>query len=177
MTINTAYLGTPYDDTFGSNASTVFSDISLSGKADFGDCDVTGTATIATMAGTTVTGTTGAFTSTLSANGVISGLAGAKLGGGTTIAKVSSATVAVVAMTCAANQSTTTTFAWSGATTANDTTDPDTYLVAVTSAFSADVVVDAYASTKDTVTLRYSNVSAAAAVFAAQTMRVTRIEF
>ena len=150
MTINTAYLGTPTDDTFGSNATTVFSDLSISGTIDTGTLDV-------------VTGMTNAGSMTV--------------GGGTAVAKISSATVAVVAMTCAANQSTTTTFAWSGATTAADTTDPDTYLVAVTSAFSADVVVDAYASTKDTVTLRYSNVSGTAAVFAAQTMRVTRIEF
>ena len=188
MTINTAYLGTPTDDTYGSNASTVFSDVSLTGTLDAAAVEGTTSITGGTVAGTTatfsstitgtgITGTTGAFTSTLSANGIISGLAGAKLGGGTTVAKISSATVAVVAMTCAANQSTTTTFTWSGATIANDTTDPDTYLVATKSAFSADVVVDAYASDKDTVTLRYSNVSSAAAVFAAQTMRVTRIEF
>ena len=155
MTINTAYLSTPTNDDVGSNATTVFSDISLTGTLY---------AAASASAGA-VTGTTGTFTDAVT------------VGDGTAIAKVSSATVAVVAMTCAANQSTTTTFTWSGATIANDETDPDTYLVATKSAFSADVVVDAYASDKDTVTLRYSNVSATAAVFAAQTMRVPRIEF
>jgi len=151
MTINTEYLGTP-----GSDATTVFSDLSISGTIDTGELEVTGATT-----------QTGALTcaSTVA------------IGGGTAIAKVSSATYAVVAMTCTANKSTTTTVTWSGATTANDETDPDTYIVAAKSAFSAGVVVDAYASTKDTVTIRYSNVSGADAVLAAQTMRITRVEF
>ena len=159
MTINTEYLATPTNDDIGSNATTVFSDISLSGGTLYGQVQATN------VQATTVdaTGVEG-DTVTVGASG-------------TAIAQVSSATYAVVAMTCTANKSTTTTVTWSGATTANDETDPDTYIVAAKSAFSAGVVVDAYASTKDTVTLRYSNVSGADAVLAAQTMRITRIEF
>lgn len=162
MTINTEYLGTPANDDYGSNATTVFSDISLSGGTLYGNVEGL---ILGEVAGTSdISGEDGTFETVT-------------IGGGTAIAKVSSATYAVVAITAAANQSATTTVTWSGATTAADETDPVTYLVTAKSAFSAGVVVDAYASSKDEVTLRYSNVSGAAAVFAAQTMRITRIEF
>ena len=160
--INTAYLGTPASGNTTSNATTVFSDISLSGGTLYGNVEGL---ILGEVAGTS------------DASGADATYETVTVGGGTAVTGISSATFAVVAITAPVNASTTTTVTWSGATIVNDETNPDTYLVAAKSAFSADVVVDAYASDKDTVTIRYSNVSGTAAVFAAQTMRITRIEF
>lgn len=171
MTINTAYLGTPAPMTNQSGQSTVLSDLSISGTLDVGALHTGAITGSSTITGTGITGTTGAFTSTLSTNGAVT------IGAGTALVKLSSITVPVVAITAVATKSTTTTHAFSGATTAADTTNPQVFIVTPTSAMSPGVVVDAYASTKDVITIRYSNVSAANAAVAAHTLRVTLLQF
>lgn len=171
MTINTAYLGTPAPMTNQSGQSTVLSDLSISGTLDVGPVHAS------TITGTTITGTTGAFTSTLSANGASTLYGAVTIGGGTGLVKLSSITVPVVAITAVATKSTTTTHAFSGATTTADGTNPQVFIATPTSAMSPGVVVDAYATDKDTVTIRYSNVSAANAAVAAHTLRVTLLQF
>jgi hypothetical protein len=160
MTINTAYLGTPAPMANQSGQTTVLSDLSISGTLDVGPVHAS-----------TVAGTTGAFTSTLSTDGAVT------IGAGTPLVKLSSITVPMVAITATATKSTTTTYAFSGATTAADATNPQVFIATPTSALSPGVVVDAYASTKDTVTIRYSNCSAANAAVAAHTLRVTMLQF
>ena len=72
MTWNNVYLGTPnpVGNYQGSAASTVLSDVSVSGSLDVNNIDVAGTATLSgalnsasAISGGAITGTTGAFTS------------------------------------------------------------------------------------------------------------------
>jgi hypothetical protein len=149
MAINTVYLTTP------SGSTTVLSDLSIAGTLDAGVVESAGAVT----AGAAVTGDT------------------LTVGAGTSLVKLSSLTVPVVAITATATKSTTTTYAFSGATTAADATNPQVFICTPTSAMSPGVVVDAYASTTDVVTIRYSNVSTANAAVAAHTLRVTLLQF
>lgn len=104
------------------------------------------------------------------------GLSGLSVGAGsgyscgTPVYNLSSLTVPVVALTVVATKSTETTYAFPGLTT-DDTVIPNC------SALSDGVSLTAYCAAANTVTLRYSNVSASNAAQTAQTVRVTRMQF
>jgi hypothetical protein len=87
---------------------------------------------------------------------------------------ISSATYAIVAMTATGNKSVTTTVAWTGA--AISTTNPAVYL-ATPSNLSADVILTVRPTASNVLTLYYSNVSGTQAVVAANTVRITQLQF
>ena len=151
--MNTPYLGTPSagSNYGGSAASTVLSDLSVSGRVDAGSLDVIGALASGSVA----------------------------IGGGTAIAIVSTVTVPLVATTVTATNSVTTTHAFSGAkapATAN-ATGSDTYIVGLTSGVSLNVQIEAYSSATDVITLKLSNNSTVNAAQDATTLRVTRLGF
>jgi hypothetical protein len=158
MAANTNFLGSGLTQQFTG------SDASFAGNVVIaGTLDVTGAQTFTGA----LTGSSLSLTGRVSAASVVAG------GGAFT---VSTATVAVVAMSVTGNKSVTTTAAFSGATTTNATTNPVVY-IATPSGMSADVVLTVLPSSKDVVTLYYSNVSSVTAAVAANTVRITQIKF
>jgi len=158
MAANTNFLGS------GLTNQLTGSDLSLAGNAVIaGTLAVTGAQTFTGA----LTGSSLSLTGRASAASVVAG------GGAFT---VSTSTAAVVEMTVTGNKSVTTTVAFSGATTTGVTTNPVVY-IATPSGMSDDIVLTARPTTKDVVTLYYSNVSSVQAVVAANTVRVTQIKF
>jgi hypothetical protein len=92
----------------------------------------------------------------------VTGLTGLSVGGGGSyltaipIHAISATSVTVVATTCTATKSVTTTSTWSGVTVGDAL-----FATPLGSGLSAGVVMDAYVNAANTVTIRYSNVSTA----------------
>ena len=170
MTANTQFLGSGLTQRFTG------SDASFDGQVYFNGAvvalstlSVVGTATLGAQ-------TVGAITaSSISATGKGS-FASVVAGGGNGPFAVSTATVAVAEITITGSKSVTTDKAFSGATTTGATTNPVIYL-ATPSGLSDDVVLTVRPTSTNTVTLYYSNVSTVQAVVAANTVRITKIQF
>ena len=160
MTWNRPYIGTQ------SKHTTVLSDLSISGTLDVGPIDT------GALAATTIAGTTGNFTSTMSVRGATtlhaqldsaSALSAGALKGTTVklnaqpvMTLVSASSTTIVATTVAATMSTTTNL------TNNSVAAGDLVIVGPSS-LSNGVVLQAIASGASTIQFVYSNCSAAAA--------------
>ena len=167
MAWNNPYLSTPspVGNYQGSAASTVLSDLSISGSMDVQNADILGTAAV-----------TGAATlsSTLSVGGAATLTSGMLVGGASqTVNVISSITAANTQVTMAASGQSTEAFKWTGQ---SSLTDSDTILVGLPSGLSSGVQADAWVDSNASVLLRLSNNSTGEVVQTAQVFRFTLLD-